>query len=113
MLLAKRGESTHFEDAFRQGLTQAGYLENKNVVIEWRWAEGRYERLPGILAELAGRRVAAIAVPASTAAALAGQASRYRLRSMTWAGTTEGDAVPQAFSACAGVRDAVSGPSSP
>jgi len=73
--LAKRGENTRFDDAFRQGLTQAGYVENKDVVIEWRWEEGRYERLPGILAELAGRRVAAIAVPGSTAAALAAKAA--------------------------------------
>jgi len=42
--IAKRGESTHLTDAFRQGLTQAGYVENQNVAIEWRWAEGRYER---------------------------------------------------------------------
>lgn len=60
--IAKRGESTHLEDAFRQGLTQVGYVENQNVAIEWRWAEGLYERVPGILAELVGRRVAAIAV---------------------------------------------------
>jgi putative tryptophan/tyrosine transport system substrate-binding protein len=74
--LAKRGEEgTRFEDAFRQGLTQAGYVEKKDVVIEWRWAEGHYERLPGILAELAGRRVAAIVVPGSTPAALAAKAA--------------------------------------
>jgi putative ABC transport system substrate-binding protein len=74
--LGKRGEKNRrFEDAIRQGLTQAGYVENKNVVIEWRWAEGRYERLTDILAELAGRRVAAIAVPGSTAAALAAKAA--------------------------------------
>ena len=75
MRLAKRGENTWTEDAFRQGLTQAGYVENKNVVIEWRWAEGRYERLPGILDELAARRVAVIAVPANTVAALAAKAA--------------------------------------
>jgi len=73
--IAKRGESTHLTDAFRQGLTQAGYVENQNVAIEWRWAEGRYERLPGILAELVGRRVAAIAVPGATATALAAKAA--------------------------------------
>ena len=73
--IPKRGESTHLEDAFRQGLTQVGYVENQNVVIEWRWAEGRYERLPGILAELVGRRVAAIVAMGNTATALAAKAA--------------------------------------
>jgi putative ABC transport system substrate-binding protein len=73
--IAKRGESTHLADAFRQGLTQAGFVENQNVAIEWRWAEGRYERLPDILAELVGRRVATIAVPGATATALAAKAA--------------------------------------
>jgi putative ABC transport system substrate-binding protein len=73
--IGKRGESTHLEDAFGQGLTQVGYVENQNVAIEWRWAEGRYERLPGILAELVGRRIAAIAVLGATATALAAKAA--------------------------------------
>jgi len=73
--LAKRGENTHLEDAFRQGLMQVGYVENQNVVIERRWAEGHYERLPGILAELIDHRVAAIAVPGAIAAALAAKAA--------------------------------------
>jgi putative tryptophan/tyrosine transport system substrate-binding protein len=72
--MAKRGASTHLEDAFRQGLTRAGYVENQNVAIEWLWAEGRYERLPGILAELVGRRVSVIAVPGATEMALAAKA---------------------------------------
>jgi putative tryptophan/tyrosine transport system substrate-binding protein len=73
--LGKRGENTHLGDAFRQGLTQVGYVENQNVVIEERWAEGHYERLPGILAELIDHRVAAIAVPGAIAAALAAKAA--------------------------------------
>jgi putative ABC transport system substrate-binding protein len=73
--LGKSGENTHLEDAFRQGLTQVGYVENQNVVIEQRWAEGHYERLPGILAELIDHRVAAIAVPGAVAAALAAKAA--------------------------------------
>jgi putative ABC transport system substrate-binding protein len=73
--MAKRGGSTHLEDAFRQGLKQVSYVENQNVVVEWRWAEGRYERLPGILAELVDRRVAAIAVPGATEMALAAKAA--------------------------------------
>jgi ABC-type uncharacterized transport system substrate-binding protein len=69
--IGKRGDATYLQDAFLQGLTQAGYVENHNVAIEWRWADGRYELLPGILAELVGRQVAAIAVLGGTAVTLA------------------------------------------
>jgi putative ABC transport system substrate-binding protein len=43
--------------AFREGLKQAGYVEGQNVVLEFRWAEGRSERLPALAAELVRRRV--------------------------------------------------------
>jgi ABC-type uncharacterized transport system substrate-binding protein len=55
---------------FRQGLRDLGYVEGRNLVIEWRWAEGNYDRFPKLVAELAAQKVALI-VTAGTPAALA------------------------------------------
>jgi putative tryptophan/tyrosine transport system substrate-binding protein len=61
--------------AFRQGLKDSGFVEGENLAIEYRWAEGQYDRLPALAAELVRRRVAVIAVPGGPDSALAAAAT--------------------------------------
>jgi putative ABC transport system substrate-binding protein len=65
--------------AFSQGLKDAGFVEGRNISIEIRWADGRYDRLPSLAAELVGRNVAAI-YAADLPSAFAVKAATKRLR---------------------------------
>src|SRR5215831_13738524 len=61
--------------AFRNGLNETGYVESQNVMVEYHWLDGQYGRLPSLMAELVGRRVAVIATPASKHSVLAATAA--------------------------------------
>jgi putative ABC transport system substrate-binding protein len=62
---------SNYVTAFRRGLGETDHVEGRNVAIEYRWAEGQYDRMPALIADLLGRGAAAIAVTGSTAAAQA------------------------------------------
>jgi len=69
------GDSEHLVTAFRLGLKETGYVEGDNAVIAFRWAEGRYDRLPAQAAELARQRVAVIVAAGGNVVAFAAKAA--------------------------------------
>ena len=67
--------SAPFAMAFRDGLRESGYVEGRNVAIEYRWQEGRYDRAPALAAELVGRRVTLIVASGGPASAFSAKAA--------------------------------------
>jgi putative ABC transport system substrate-binding protein len=70
-----RMDSLPYERAFLQGMSELGYVEGKNVVVEWRFADGAYDRLPYLAAELVRLNVDVIVAPSSSAIRAAQQAT--------------------------------------
>jgi len=83
----------HLVDGFRAGLAEAGFVEGRNVAIEFRFAEGKFDRLPRLAADLVARKVAVV-VPFSDAATRAAIAATAKIPIVFYAGN---DPVAQGF----------------
>jgi putative ABC transport system substrate-binding protein len=68
---------THLVAAFRKGLSEGGYFEGHNVAIEYRWAEGQYDRLPAMAADLVRRHVTVMTVTGGRPSVLAAKAATH------------------------------------
>src|SRR5215470_13510609 len=77
--LTSRDETRGYLPDFQQGLADAGYIDGKNVAIEYRWGEGHNDRLPGLIAELVRRQVSVIVTLESMHAARAAKDATHTI----------------------------------
>src|SRR5262249_10449784 len=82
-------------NAFRRGLGETGYVEGRNVQVEYHWLEGQYEHLTGVLGDLIQRHVAVMAIPGSTLISLAAKSATNTIPIVVRRGGRPGEAGPR------------------